>query len=131
MKTKNAFTMIELVFVIIVLGILSVVALPRFIGVADESKRSLCDAEIGTMNRTVGLNFWSASLSAGNDGNISSYVTVENMNKNFPDYNATECGSLIGLRAGADAAGDGVYGSPRLLNDGNVSHAPKWEWIKK
>lgn len=128
---RSAFTMIELVFVIIILGILSVVALPKFIGISDESKRSLCDSAIGTMNRTVGLNFWSQSLSEGREGNVTNYVTEAQMNKNLPDYNATECGAVIGLVPGAAAAGDGTYGSPRLLNEGNMTNSPRWVWVKK
>lgn len=129
MQVQSAFTIIELIFVIIILGILSVVALPKFVGVSDEAKRALCDSAIGTMNRTVGLNLWSKSLSDGEGGSI--VVDTAAMNKNLPEYNATECGAIIGLVAGASAAGDGIYGSPRLLNDGNMTHAPRWIWVKK
>jgi prepilin-type N-terminal cleavage/methylation domain-containing protein len=34
---KKAFTMIELIFVIVILGILAAVALPKFIGVANQA----------------------------------------------------------------------------------------------
>lgn len=131
MYIRPAFTMIELIFVIMILGILSAVALPKFLGVSEEANDALCVAGVGTMNRTVGLNLWSQSLSEGREGNVSSYVTVSAMNKNLPDYNASECGAIIGLVAGANAVGDGRYGSPKLLNEGNMTHAPRWIWVKK
>lgn len=40
MKTKSGFTLIELIFVIVVLGILSAVALPRFGNVSDNAKEA-------------------------------------------------------------------------------------------
>lgn len=131
MRIRSAFTMIELIFVIIILALLSAVALPKFLGVSEEAGSSVCVAGIGTMNRTVGLNLWSESLSEGEGGNVSSYVTPQAMTKNLPDYNASDCGAIVGLVAGADAAGDGTYGSPRFLHEGNMTQAPRWVWVKK
>ena len=37
MKIRNAFTMIELVFVIVVLGILAAIALPKFAATRDDA----------------------------------------------------------------------------------------------
>ena len=131
MSLNKAFTLIEVIFVIIILGILSVVAIPKFIGVSEEAHMSNCKSAIGTMNRTVGLNFWSKSLTDGKDGNVSEYVTEEGLSKNLPDYNATYCGAIIGLTPGAAAAGDGEYGSPQLVHEGNMTDSPHWIWVKK
>ncbi len=40
METRNAFTMIELVFIIVIIGILAVTALPRLAATRDDAKRS-------------------------------------------------------------------------------------------
>lgn len=45
---KNAFTMIELVFVIVILGILAAVALPKFSATRDDAKVSMIAQNIGT-----------------------------------------------------------------------------------
>jgi len=37
MKMRSGFTMIELVFVIVIIGILSAVALPKFLGTANQA----------------------------------------------------------------------------------------------
>lgn len=129
MRKHKAFTMIELVFVIIILGILSVVAIPKFMGVSEEAQTQRCKNAIGTMNRTVGLNLWSRSIAEGKGGNV--VVDAIEMTKQLPGYNATECGAIVGLVAGDSATGDGTYGSPQWVNDGNMTHAPVWIWVKK
>ncbi len=58
-STKKGFTMIELVFVIVIIGILSAVALPRFTGISDDAHVSKLQAFVGTLNRTTGPSIWS------------------------------------------------------------------------
>ncbi|WP_297441905.1 type II secretion system protein [Sulfurimonas sp.] len=45
---KNAFTMIELVFVIVILGILAAVAIPKLAATRDDAKVSMLAQNIGT-----------------------------------------------------------------------------------
>jgi len=56
---RAGFTMIELIFVIVILGILSAVALPKFIGVSEQAEAGKCKAFVGTLNRTVLPALWS------------------------------------------------------------------------
>jgi len=46
--------MIELIFVIVILGILAAVALPKFVGVSEQAQEGKLKAFVGTLNRTVG-----------------------------------------------------------------------------
>ena len=63
--------MIELIFVIVILGILAAVALPKFIGVSEQAKEGKIKAFVGTMNRTVGPTLWSKSITEGYNGKIA------------------------------------------------------------
>jgi len=58
-RYSKAFTMIELIFVIIVIGILAVVALPRFSGIADDAHVTRIQSFVDTLNRTTGPSIWS------------------------------------------------------------------------
>ncbi|MDD5052401.1 MAG: prepilin-type N-terminal cleavage/methylation domain-containing protein [Sulfuricurvum sp.] len=68
---RSGFTMIELIFVIVILGILAAVALPKFIGVSEQAQVSKLKAYVGTLNRTVSPALWSKSISNGNGGKVA------------------------------------------------------------
>lgn len=75
---RAGFTMIELIFVIVILGILSAVALPKFIGVSDQAKAGKCKAFVGTLNRTVLPAIWSDAV-LNDSANISSHFNEGNL----------------------------------------------------
>ena len=60
MKNQKAFTLLELVFVILILGIISFFALPEFVGISDDAHTTKLEAFVGTLNRTVGASMWSS-----------------------------------------------------------------------
>ncbi len=68
---RAGFTMIELIFVIVILGILAAVALPKFIGVADQAHEGKLKSYVGTLNRTVGPALWSESISGTTNGSVT------------------------------------------------------------
>jgi len=59
---KKAFTMIELIFVIVIIGILASVAIPKLAGTANEAKKSMVLGFMGSLNRTVGPILWSQNF---------------------------------------------------------------------
>ena len=77
---KKAFTMIELIFVIVILGILAAVALPKFLGVAQQAHEGNLKAFVGTLNRTVAPTLWSKSISDGKGGQIKNYTEYDDSN---------------------------------------------------
>jgi prepilin-type N-terminal cleavage/methylation domain-containing protein len=53
---QDGFTLIELVTVIALLGILSAVALPRFIDVTDDAKEAVSSATLGSFTTSLSLS---------------------------------------------------------------------------
>ncbi len=83
-KKHSAYTMIELVFVILITGILAMVALPKLIGISTEAKKSKVLAYVGTLNRTTGPSMWAKVVNdttnpgkvVGLCSNITNYIEV-------------------------------------------------------
>ena len=67
---RSGFTMIELIFVIVIIGILSAVALPKFLGVATSAHLANVKSYVNSFNMTTGPELWQENL-ADNNGSIN------------------------------------------------------------
>jgi len=74
-KSKNAFTMIELVFVIVVLGILAAIAVPRFAATRDDAIISKGRADIASIRSAIVTERQSRLIKGD-----SKYITGLNIN---------------------------------------------------
>ena len=137
MKTinmKKGFTMIELVFVIVIIGILSAVALPKFLETSNQAHDAAVRSFVGTLNRTTGPTMWAKSLAdpamatAGTKGQVATYCgdltgTAASKYIALPDELTDDgsCGFTAKTGSGATLGAS--------FADGDATKAPVWTII--
>ena len=70
-RQQSGFTLIELIIVIVILGALAVVALPRFLDLQTEAERAQAEGVFGAAQSAVALNY-AANLVGSDDDNVVS-----------------------------------------------------------
>jgi type II secretory pathway pseudopilin PulG len=107
--------MIELIFVIVIIGILAAVAIPKLAGTAQEAKKSNYISFMGTLNRSIGPAMWAANVGT-NNGEINA-TTDTDFKANYSDVpagitfafrNCTGPGEAPGVVATISAADSGL-----------------------
>jgi prepilin-type N-terminal cleavage/methylation domain-containing protein len=64
-RNPAGFTLIELVIIILVLGILAAVAIPRYVDMAGEARESACKGALGGFRSAISIYYANAALLTG------------------------------------------------------------------
>lgn len=103
MHNQKGFTLIELVVVIVILGILSAVAVPKFVNMQDEAKQSALEGARGSVKSAVAL-VHAKWLVGGADSTVET-VAVEGGDVAVDDYGYPEA-TTAGIMAAAGLTDD-------------------------
>ena len=117
---KNAFTMIELIFVIVILGILAAVAIPKLTGTRDDAKIVAQLSGLRSAVSDLGAEYTgSGQMFPARFSNLDCFIMTDNGDGNLSvEHNNTGtyiCDELLKRATVSGLIGDHIFGGSRIV----------------
>lgn len=110
MNKQSGFTLIELVMVIVILGVLAAVAMPKFVDLKGDAQQSAVDGVAGSLSSAASINFAARSAKSTNGVAIANCTDVAS---------ALQGGLPTGYTITAAAVGAGLSVACTLTGQGS------------
>jgi len=104
-KSYSGFTLIELVIVVVILGILASVALPKFIGISGDAQRAATTSIAGALSSAAASNYGARSADTTLVGTtpVSGCTDVSALLGSFPSGYTIAAATISGASNGSTA----------------------------
>lgn len=122
LRGNKGFTLIEIIAVLIILGILAAVAIPKFLDMQEEAKRKSADGIIAAAQSQLSMAYAQAILNQDGDENAAwtaldgaaECAKVQIDSYTDPILTCTKTGNVVGIAASVDGSADATGNFHRM-----------------